>query len=444
MNGNTSGMRRRTLAMAGIAGAAAVPLLAACGSDDGESGDSGPVKLKLWSDKAGMEEAVAAFNEAHDVDDIQIEYVEVPADDMVNQVNQAVEAGDPDGSPDLFHAGNRKGGELLAQQQILDIGSMLEPHAELLDPSAITAMSIGDIVYAVPNMRNANFVMVWQPAFEEAGLAVPTSWEEVIETGKELKKDGRYIFNFAGEDPSTWMYMAWQAGARWYQVEGDAWKISIDSEESAYTADIIQQLFDNDLVEKISYADYAAMMQEYDQGNIVLRQTSTWQLAGHQANMDATLGQWALAPNLGVMGGEPISAADTEGLMVGALSEHAERAVEAAVWLNTDEKSVTIMASPVDGSGWYPAVADTEPYLEAVVPADLLGENAADAVEVILGAGTFADDWIYGPNSTSMYEELADQWGKAMAGELKFADIAPHMQEWTVNDLKERGIDVVE
>ncbi|WP_026922514.1 ABC transporter substrate-binding protein [Glycomyces arizonensis] len=444
MNGNTSGLRRRTLAKAGLGTAAAAPLLAACGGGDDEGGGSGPITLKLWSDKAGMSDAVAAFNEAHDTDDIQIEYIEVPAAEMVNQVNQAVEAGDPSGAPDLFQSDNRNGAELLAQQQIIDIGAMLEPHGELLDPSAVQALTIGDIVYGVPNTRNPNFVMVWQPAFDEAGLAVPTTWEEVVATGKELKKDGRHIFNFAGEDPSTWMYMAWQAGARWYRIEGEAWRIAIDSEESRYAADIVQQLFDNDLVEKISYADYAAMMQEYDQGDIVLRQTSTWQLAGHQANMNATLGQWAFAPNLGIMGGEPISAGDTSGLMVTSLCEHPERAVEAAAWLSTDEEPVSIMAAPDTGSGWYPAVEDTEPYLDAVIPKELLGDHADDAVSVILESAVFADDWIYGPNSTSMYEELADQWGQAMAGDIKFADIAPHMQEWTVSDLKDRGINVAE
>ncbi|WP_026929394.1 ABC transporter substrate-binding protein [Glycomyces tenuis] len=440
---DTSGLRRRTLAKAGLGAAAAAPLLAACGGGD-EGGDSGPVTLKLWSDKAGMADAIAAFNEAHDVDDVQIEYVEVPAAEMVNQVNQAVEAGDADGAPDLFQSDNRNGAELLAQQQVVDIGAMLEPHAEALDPSAIAGLTIGDIVYGVPNMRNPHFVMVWQPAFDEAGLAVPTTWEEVVETGRELKQDGRHIFNFAGEDPSTWMNMAWQAGARWYQIDGEAWRIEIDSEPSRYAAEIVQQLFDDELVEKISYADYAAMMQEYDQGNIVLRQTSTWQLAGHQANMSATLGQWALAPNLGIMGAEPVSAGDTAGLMVTSLSEHPERAVEAAVWLCTNEAAVSIMAAPDTGSGWYPAVGDTEPYLDAVVPSELLGENAEGAVPVILESAVFAEGWIYGPNSTSMYEELADQWGKAMAGDIEFVDILPHMQEWTVNDLKDRGISVAE
>lgn len=443
MNRNTSGLRRRTLARAGLTGAAAAPLLAACGGDDG-SEDTGPVTVRLWSDKAGTEEAIAAFNEAHDADDIRIEYVEVPAADMVNQVNQAVEAGDPGNAPDLFQSDNRNGAELLAQQQITDIGELLEPSAEKFNPAALESLSIGGISYGVPDMMNAHFVMVWEPAFTEAGIDIPTSWEEVVEAGKALKEDGRYIFNFAGEDPSTFMNMTWQAGARWFRIDGDAWRVDIDSDTARYVADVVQQLFDDDLVEKISYADYAAMMQEYDAGNIVLRQTSTWQLAGHQANMDATLGQWLFAPNLSIMNDEVVSAGDTGGLMVSSLCPHPDRAVEAAVWLATETDPVSAMAKPDSGSGWYPAVADAEPFLDDVVPTELLGDHAEDAVPVIMESANFASDWTYPPNSTSMYEELADQWGKAMAGELRFADILPHMQEWTVNDLQERGIDVVE
>ncbi|TDC72664.1 ABC transporter substrate-binding protein [Streptomyces hainanensis] len=376
---------------------------------------------------------------------MRIELVNVPAAELSNTLNNAHAAGDPSGAPCLAQSDNRQGGMLLAQGVIADIGEYLEPHADRFAAGAIDALSIADVVYGVPNQRQPIFTMFHAPTFEERDLAYPTSWEEAIEVGERLGEDGIHIFNLAGEDPSTWMNMAWQAGARWYAIEGDAWRIDFTDEASRTASEIMQRLLDEDLVERISYAEYPAMMQEYDNGRIAMRQLSTWQLSGHQSNADQTLGEWEPAPNL-TLGGQsaPLSAADTAGLFVPALCEEQEAAVEAAVWLATEAEPVTAMADPAEGAGWYPAVADPEPFLDALVPNELFGEYAAETVPVVQESDDYAEGWIYGPNSRAMYEELADQWGKAMNGEITVESILDHMQEWTVNDLRQQGVNVVE
>lgn len=422
-----------------------VATMAACGGGGDRSSDAsdGPVTIELWSDKGGAEQSVKAFNDAHD--DLQIKLVNVLAPDLPNKLNNAHEANDPAGAPCLAQTDNRQGGMLLAQGVIADIGEYLEPSADLFADGVIEDLTIADAVYGVPNQRQPIFTMFYVPAFEERGLDYPTTWEEAIEVGKKLRKDGVYIFNLAGEDPSTMMGLAREAGARWYSVDGDAWEIDFTDEASRWAADIMQQLLDEDLVERISYAEYAAMMQQYDKGKIAMRQVSTWQLAGHQRNMKASLGAWQPQPNLVAQGQDaPISGADTSGLVVPTLCEHPEEAVEAAVWLATQAEPVTFMADPVDGSAWYPAVADPDPYLEAVVPRELFGDHADETVPVIHESEDFVEGWVYGPNSRAMYEELADQWGKAMNGEITVASILDHMQEWTVNDLREQGVNVVE
>ncbi|MDT0344262.1 ABC transporter substrate-binding protein [Streptomyces litchfieldiae] len=422
-----------------------VVTLAACGGgdDSGSGSGDGPVTLELWSDKQGAEASVRAFNEAHE--DVQIELVSVPAPELPNTLNNAHEAGDASGVPCLAQTDNRQGGALLAQGVVADIGEYLDPHADQFAQGAIEAMSIADSVYAVPNQRQPIFTMFHAPTFEERGLEYPTSWEEAIEVGRQLREDGIYIFNLAGEDPSTWMNMAWQAGARWYSVEGDAWKIDFTNDASRWASGIMQQLLDEDLVERISYAEYPAMMQQYDNGRIAMRQLSTWQLAGHQRNADQTLGEWQPAPNLTANGEtEPLSAGDTSGFVVPSLCEDQEAAVEAAVWLATQEAPLTYMADPAEGSGWFPAVTDPSPYLDALVPTELFGDYSDETVPVIEQSENFAEGWVYGPNSRAMYEELADQWGKAMNGDITVESILEHMQEWTVNDLREQGVNVVE
>ncbi|MCT2592857.1 extracellular solute-binding protein [Streptomyces sp. N2-109] len=417
--------------------------LAACGgSDSGDGESSGPVTLEMWSGAEGADQAVKAFNAAHD--DITLKYVKVPQEKMSNQLNNAHKAGDESKAPCLVQTDNREGSMLMANGVLQDIADHVKASEDKFSEGAIDALTIGDKTYGVPDARQPYFTIFNKPVFDKAGLEYPKTWEELIDAGKKLKKDGVKIFNLAGEDPSTWMNMAWQAGARWYEVEGDAWKINFTDKHSRWAANVMQQLLDEKVVSKISYADYAAMIQEYDAGKIASRQVSTWQLSSFEQQIKKTLGDWEPAPNFAAPGeSSPASAGDTYGLMVPELCRHSKEATEAAVWLATNDKPVDTMGSPKT-SGWYPAVKDPAPHLGQVVPEKLMGKHADKAVPVITKAAKFADGWQYGPNSKAMYEELADQWGKAMAGDIKVAAILPHMQKWVVNDLKQRKINVVE
>ncbi|NGO70593.1 ABC transporter substrate-binding protein [Streptomyces boncukensis] len=436
---STSRNRTRLLAT-GTACALALGL-AACGDSDSGSGSDGPVTLEVWTGAQGADKAVKQFNAAHD--DITLKYVKVPGDKMSNQLNNSHKAGDKDKSPCLIQSDNREGSMLMAQGVLKDISGELKGSEGKFSDGAIKALSIGGKTYGVPDGRQPIFTIFNRKVFDTAGLDYPKTWEEMIDAGKELRKGGVKIFNLAGEDPSTWMNMAWQAGARWYTVKGDSWKINFTDGHSEWAAGIMQQMLDEKLVSKISYADYAAMIQEYDAGKIASRQVSTWQLSSFEQQIRKTSGQWEPAPNFRAPGeARPSSAADTFGLMVPELCPHSEEAVKAAAWLATNDKPVDTMGSPKT-AGWYPAVKDPGPHLDQVVPKKLMGDHADQAVPVIKKSANFAGGWQYGPNSKAMYEELADQWGKAMAGDITVAEILPHMQKWVVNDLKRRKVNVI-
>ena len=66
--------------------------------------------------------------------------------------------------------------------------------------------------------------------------------------GKVLKKHGIHITNYAGEDPSTLEVLAMQAGAHWYAIDGDSWKVNFQDEGSLKAADVIQQIIDGGLI----------------------------------------------------------------------------------------------------------------------------------------------------------------------------------------------------
>src|SRR4029453_4014311 len=107
--------------------------------------------------------------------------------------------------------------------------------------------------------------------------------------------------------------------------------------------------------------------------------------------------------------------------------------------------SVAPAENPIKGSSAFPVVADSDQYVKQLLPEKLFGANHAEAVKVATEASkNIASDWTYGPNYTAMYTEMADGWAKVITKQQKVTDLLQHMQDWTVNDLKKKGINVVD
>lgn len=306
-------------------------------------------------------------------------------------------------------------------------------------------MTVGGQTFGFPAASIPSFLLYNKRVFDDAGLEPPTTWDDLIAAGQTLKDEDVAVFNLAGEDYTTCVYLAWQAGAQWWQVDGDGWKVEVDSEATAEAAEVVQQMIDEDLVEKISYAEYAAMMADYNDGAIATRQLSTWQTKGMQENLTTGNGEWAPAPNPAFEGQDPANVSFTRFWGISQDCENPEAAAYFASWAITDAEALELNADPETGASWFPATAETEAYVEVTKPEALLGDNGDQWAPVVEEAiATQKGDWTYGPNAAAAFEVLADQWGQAVAGRIQVADIAPFMQEWIVDDLEQSGITVTE
>ena len=120
-----------------------------------------------------------------------------------------------------------------------------------------------------------------------------------------------------------------------------------------------------------------------------------------------------------------------------------KQAAEAALWMSTDRTAVKTMASPETGNGVLPALADSDAYIADSISAKLLGKNYEPARKVVTDSlNTVTTDWTFGPNWTAMFTELQAGWAKVISKEQKVTDLLAHMEKWTVDDLKSRGISV--
>ncbi|WP_217140126.1 ABC transporter substrate-binding protein [Streptomyces sp. AC627_RSS907] len=444
MNFTTS---RRRFASAAVAGVALTGLLSACGGsdsgDDGASGASGPVTLPFWGWANGQEAVVKAFNASHK--DVRLEYTKVT--DQLTMQKQLTNAVKADNAPCLVQNTAEYVTSWVSQGALADITKYVEAHKGEFNPGSWAGAQVQGRLYGVPTSSAPQFTAYRTDVFAEYGIKPPATWDDFIAAGKELKKHGIEITNFAGEDPSTLEVLAMQAGAHWYAIDGESWKVDFQDEGSLKAAGVIQEIIDNDLNSKLSFADYAAVQRTYDNGGTVTRQISTWQMAGMVQNFTKSFGDWALAPWPAYRGEAPKTPAGTN--LTGGVTlvtkdcAHQEQAAEAALWMSTDAEAVRTMASPETGNGVMPALADGDAYVGDSISQKLLGPNHESAKKVVSDSlSTVTTDWTFGPNWTAMFTELQAGWAKVVNKEQKVTDLLAHMQKWTVDDLKSRGISV--
>ncbi|WP_369033131.1 MULTISPECIES: ABC transporter substrate-binding protein [Streptomyces] len=438
-------VRFRRPALAGVVCALALTVSACGGSGSGDdaSGSSGPVTLDFWGWANGQEAVVKAFNASHK--DIQLKYTKVTDQlTMQKQLSNAVKA---ENAPCLLQNTGEYVTSWVAQGALADITKYVESSKDKFNPGAWAVGQVQGKVYGVPTASAPAFTIYRTDIFAKYGLKAPSTWDDFIAAGKVLKKHGIKITNYAGEDPSTLEVLAMQAGAHWYAIDGDAWKVDFQDAGSLKAAKVIQDIIDNDLNSKLSFADYAAVQRNFDKGGTATRQISTWQMSGMVQNFTDSFGKWALAPWPTYKGEAAKTPAGTNQsgnlTLVSKQCEHQQQAAEAALWMSTDTGAVKTMASPETGSGVMPALADSESYIPEAISEKLLGSNYQPAQQIVKDSlSTVTTDWTFGPDWTAMFSELQSQWGQVVGKKQTVTELLAHMQEWTVKDLKSRGINV--
>ncbi|MFC9926023.1 ABC transporter substrate-binding protein [Streptomyces sp. NPDC127190] len=436
---------RRKFAHAALAGLVLTGLLTACGGSGsgGDTASAGPVTLPFWGWANGQDAVVKAFNASHK--DVKLEYTKVTDQlTMQKQLTNAVKAGN---APCLVQNTAEYVTSWVSQGALADITPYVRTAKDRFNPGSWSTAQVQGKLYGVPTSSAPAFTVYRADLFARYGLQPPATWDDFISAGKVLKKHGIKITNYAGEDPSTLEVLAMQAGAHWYAIDGDSWKVDFQDPGTLKAAAVIQEIIDNGLDSTLSFADYAAVQRTYDDGGTATRQISTWQMAGMVQNFTKSFGKWALAPWPTYPGEAARTPSGTN--LTGSVTlvtkqcEHTRQAAEAALWMSTDPGAVRTMASPVTGNGVMPALKDSGAYVDEAISAKLLGRNYAPAKTVVTDSlKTVTTDWTFGPDWTAMFTELQSGWAKVVSGRQKVTDLLAHMQRWTVADLTSRGISV--
>ncbi|WP_244669947.1 sugar ABC transporter substrate-binding protein [Kaistia sp. 32K] len=164
------------------------------------------VKLNFWDMIWGppeyidsAKELVAQFNKEHP--EIQVEYRSVPWNNWYQTFVTAISSGT---APDLSTGAGYQAVQLYDQgaiRPIDDVVEELKKDGELADflPNTVDTLRYDDHYVALPWGLDIRVWFYRKDLLEQAGVKVPTTWEELRAAAKATTKDGRYGIVASGD-----------------------------------------------------------------------------------------------------------------------------------------------------------------------------------------------------------------------------------------------------
>jgi N,N'-diacetylchitobiose transport system substrate-binding protein len=249
-----SSFRKRHLMLA--AAAAASLVLAACGGDDAgdavdgddaaapeEPGDlSGD--LTVWIMEPGnpdVQELLDGFGEQfeelHDDVSVTIEYV--PWANAHDQFVTAIAAGEV---PDLAEMGNTW------TPEFAEVGAFAEvspPEGVNFVEGLAQSATLDGVTYGYPWYAGARALIYRTDVFDEAGVEVPTTWDQLLEVGDTIAAEVDDIapIRMAGAYQHMFQPLIWSAGGDIATEENGEWTPGFDSDAGRATTEFIEELW---------------------------------------------------------------------------------------------------------------------------------------------------------------------------------------------------------
>ena len=215
----------------------------------GGSGEGGTIRLWLNGEAdtpdAMVEYAVAEFNKIHP--DVQVQLERQQWTGIVERQTTALSGSD---APDVVEFGNTQVQAFEAAGALVDLSdSAAELGGDDFVQSLLDAGTYDDALYGVPYYAGARIMIYRKDLFEASGIEIPTTLDEMVAAGEQLKADNADVPNFSGFylPARNWhaaMTFVWAHDGDIAVKEGEEWTGILDSPESIAGLEYFKDVFD--------------------------------------------------------------------------------------------------------------------------------------------------------------------------------------------------------
>ena len=248
---------KKTLAGAALA-TLALTSLAACGSDSdsnsdgGGSGDSAPeaADIRVWLNGTDTPQEARdwlkeTFEDQNPGSTLTIE--EQEWDGLVERLTTALSSESE--TPDVVEIGNTQAPTFTSAGAFADVTEELDDWggSDLL-PGFVDGATVDGKTYAVPYYAGSKYIFYRKDLFKDAGLEVPTTMDEFVDTAIALKKANPKPANFSGfwfpgQDWRNGAAFIWDQGGDLAVADGDEWSGALSDDDSIAGLELAQKLF---------------------------------------------------------------------------------------------------------------------------------------------------------------------------------------------------------
>ncbi|UUU30048.1 sugar ABC transporter substrate-binding protein [Streptomyces sp. CA-210063] len=204
---SNSNWDRRSVLRAAM-GLAAAGGLAACGGNTGRAGGSGKTLVQMFHayGEAGTEQAIKRYAKAYKEANVTTQWI--TSSDFESKLFSTLLT---DNAPDVFEFHPQI--QMIKSGQVADLTDIIEPVKDDFNPADIQSHTVDGKIYGVRMIDDPQFFFYRKSMFEEAGVEVPTTLDELMEIAAKLttsKVKGLYLGNDLHNVINP---MIWSAGA---------------------------------------------------------------------------------------------------------------------------------------------------------------------------------------------------------------------------------------
>ena len=245
---------RKNFALA-TAGVLALGLsLSACGDDDADAAAGGgpdQAEIRVWLNGPDTPDAArdwlkTTFEDQHPGSTLTIE--EQEWEGLVERLTTALSSESE--TPDVVEVGNTQAPTFTTADAFSDLTSEMEEWGgEDLLPGFVEGATVEGKTYAAPYYAGSKYIFYRKDLLEQAGLSVPTTMEEFVQTAIDLKAATPEPANFSGfwlpgQDWRNGVAFVWDAGGDLAVEDGGEWQGALSTPESIAGLQTVQTLMD--------------------------------------------------------------------------------------------------------------------------------------------------------------------------------------------------------
>jgi multiple sugar transport system substrate-binding protein len=307
-------------------------------------------------------------------------------------------------------------------------------------PWTWSQVTLGNAIYAIPQDSGPMALFYRADLFKKYNIPVPTTWAQYADDAAKLHaaNPNDYITDFPPKEPGWYTGLMWQAGAQLFGINGQSWKVTINSPQSQQVSSYWQGLLDKKLVK--TEPDFAnGWYHDLSTGAVATWISAVWGASTISSNAPSASGDWRVAPiPQWTAGGNADGNWGGSTTVTFKNTKHPKEATEFAMWLNTNTDSINDM---ITGASIFPAdqQADSSSLLSGPVAyygnqaVFQLFKNASPEVNV---------NFQWGPTINQVYTDMGNDFANVVNGQGTLTSALGTVQQQTVTFMKSQGFSV--